>query len=124
MTASSEHESAVTVDSQEADSPWVPLCAAADVEAGCGTRVELAGQPPLAVFRLGDEFHVTADTCSHGNASLCDGFEENGEVECPWHAGKFNIRTGEATAFPATEPIRIYPARVRDGVVQAQVKPE
>jgi nitrite reductase/ring-hydroxylating ferredoxin subunit len=96
---------------------WVPLCAVADVEADCGKRVVIDDQPPVAVFRLGEEFCVTADTCSHGAASLCEGYVEDGQVECPWHAGKFDIRSGEATAFPAVEPIRVFRSCVRDGVV-------
>ena len=30
------------------------------------------------------------------------------EIECPLHGGCFNIRTGEATCPPATEPLATY----------------
>ena len=37
--------------------------------------------PALAVFRLGDEFFVTDDTCTHGDAFLSDGEVSSRAVE-------------------------------------------
>ena len=101
------------------DGRWTVLCAADDVPPDFGLRAEPDGPAAIAVFRLGDTFHATADTCTHGAASLCDGQVEDGQVECPWHAGRFDIRTGEATASPCTDPLRVYRTRVVDGSVQA-----
>ena len=47
-------------------------------------------------FRLGD----TSDVCTHGGASLSEGFVVGDEIECPWHSGRFCIRDGKATALP------------------------
>ncbi|RYE48512.1 MAG: non-heme iron oxygenase ferredoxin subunit [Hyphomicrobiales bacterium] len=104
---------------------WRPLCAADAVESGTPLRVVIDGLPPLAVFNLEDGFFVTDDTCTHGEASLCDGFVDGDEVECPWHSGKFCVRDGKATAFPATAPIRVYRTQVMDGKVciAASVEP-
>ncbi|MGV3654551.1 MAG: non-heme iron oxygenase ferredoxin subunit [Noviherbaspirillum sp.] len=96
---------------------WTPLCSVKEVGSDCGKRVEVDGLPPLAVFQVEGDFFVTSDTCSHGEASLCEGFLDGAEVECPWHAGKFDVRTGKAIAFPAVAPIKIYRTRVKDGVV-------
>lgn len=104
-------------EGNQSDGSWLALCAAQEVEPDNGKRVVVDGLPPLAVFLLEGEFFVVADTCSHGEASLCDGFVDGCEIECPWHAGKFDIRTGQATAFPAVEPIPIYRPSVRDGVI-------
>ena len=97
---------------------WRPLVATVDVDVGTPKKIDLPGRPPLAVFHLeGGEFCVTDDTCTHGEASLCDGFVEGDEVECPFHSGKFCVRDGRATAFPCEEPIRVYPVRLVDGQV-------
>ena len=80
-------------------------------------RVMLPGLEPLAVYHLDDGFYVTDDTCTHGQASLAQGCVEVGEVECPAHGGRFEIRTGIAVGFPAAIPIRCYPAKVSDGKV-------
>ena len=94
------------------------LCNTTQVEAGTGLQVILQGYPPLAVFHLNNgEFHVTADTCTHGNASLADGELEGEEVECPFHAGSFNVKTGAACSAPCHIPLRIYPSVVENGQV-------
>ena len=58
-----------------------PLCRAIDVEIGAPVRADVEGLPPLAVFHLEDGFYVIGDTCTHGEASLCDGFVEGDEIE-------------------------------------------
>jgi nitrite reductase/ring-hydroxylating ferredoxin subunit len=98
-------------------SAWRPVCSIGDVEIGTPRRVETEGLPPLAVFQLEDGYFVTDDTCTHGEASLCDGFVEGDEIECPFHSGKFCVKDGRATAFPAVDPIRAYPTRVIDNTV-------
>ena len=80
-------------------------------------RIEVPGRAPIALFRLADCFYATDDTCTHGAASLSDGFVENGEVECPYHSGRFDIRTGAATLYPCTVALRTYSAVVEDNEV-------
>jgi nitrite reductase/ring-hydroxylating ferredoxin subunit len=94
----------------------IALCAAADVEPGKATKVEVHGLV-LAVFNLDGAFYVTDDTCTHGPGSLSEGFVEGDEVECDFHNGKFNIKTGAVVAPPCMIPIKTYPAVVEDGRV-------
>lgn len=91
------------------------ICAVGDVSPGASLRVELDGLPPLAVFNLDGEYYVMNDTCSHGEASLCEGDIEDGEVECPWHNARFCIKSGRALTFPAVEAQRTYITAVEDG---------
>lgn len=86
----------------------VKLCARTAVEEGAPIRVVVEGFPPLAVYCLAEEIFITADTCTHGMASLCDGVQEGEEIECPYHGGAFNIKTGEAIAFPCVDPIQVF----------------
>lgn len=99
------------------------LCPTGDVEIGMPRRIVVEGLPPLAVFKLEDGYFVIADTCTHGQASLCEGFVEGDEIECAWHAGRFCIRDGRATAPPAVEPLRSWPARVVGGQVCIELEP-
>lgn len=100
-------------------SPLTPLCAVADVPTGGCRRIALPGRPPLAVFRIDSGIHVTDDTCTHGDASLCDGEIEDGLVECPYHQGAFDIATGKPAGAPCTIALRVYPVQVQDGQVLA-----
>ncbi len=100
---------------------WRALFEADFLEPGTPQRVVVDGLPPLVIFRLDDGCHVTDDTCTHGAASLAEGFVEGDEIECPWHSGRFCIKDGRATAMPAVEPIRVYKTRVIDGQVCIEI---
>ena len=55
-----------------------------------------AGQVgPCAVPRRG-RFYATADRCTHEEASLSDGWIQDGTIECPRHQGFFDIVSGKA----------------------------
>jgi ethylbenzene dioxygenase ferredoxin subunit len=91
------------------------LCAQAAVIEGQPLRVVVEGFPPLAVFKLESEYFVTEDTCTHGMASLCDGYQDGEEIECPYHGGAFNIKSGEPVSFPCTTALKVFKTVLRDG---------
>jgi len=95
------------------------LIAIDDIESGEATKVE-AGGLTLAIFRVNDEFYVTNDTCTHGPGSLSEGELDGYEIECDFHQGCFDIRTGEVTAPPCTMPLKVYTTVVRDGRVMIE----
>ena len=49
---------------------------------------------------------------------------EKGEIECPLHAGRFDIKTGKATAPPCVDDIKTYPVRVEGGEIQVKLTPQ
>lgn len=100
---------------------FLPLCKTSEIEPGTSLRVEPDNLPALAIFNLDGEYFVINDTCSHGDASLCEGEIEDGEVECPWHNAKFCIKTGKALTFPAVEAQKTYLTRIVDGEVGIEV---
>jgi biphenyl 2,3-dioxygenase ferredoxin subunit len=83
------------------------LCRREDVEVGKAIRVE-KGAVTLAVFNLGGEFFVTDDLCTHGPGSLSEGCIEGDIVECDFHSGAFNIRTGAVVAAPCMVALKTY----------------
>ena len=99
------------------------LCHIADLAAGDILRVETDGLPPVAVFNLDGAFYAIDDTCSHGQASLADGDIDGDLVECPFHGGCFEIKTGLPAGAPCTEPIARYDLLVEDSAVFALVAP-
>jgi anthranilate 1,2-dioxygenase ferredoxin subunit len=92
------------------------LCAAAEVAEDAPLRVERDGFV-YAVFTSGGRHFVTADACTHGPGSLSEGYVEGGEVECPFHQGRFDLATGRPTAPPCTEPVRTWTAHLVEGQV-------
>jgi nitrite reductase/ring-hydroxylating ferredoxin subunit len=96
------------------------LCRTDEVAEGAALRVE-ANDTAYAVFNLEGVFYVLDDLCSHGPGSLSEGFVEGDVIECPFHQGQFNIRTGEVVMPPCMIPQRTYPAMVEDGKVTIEV---
>ena len=85
----------------------IELCKVEDVRAGEVRRVE-AGNLTLAVYNLDGEFWVTDDACTHGPGSMSEGFVEGDVIECNFHNGQFNIKTGEVVSPPCMVPIKTY----------------
>ncbi len=94
----------------------IELCSTSDVDIGTAIKVETQGLV-LAVFNVNDAFYVTDDTCTHGPGSLSEGYITDDVVECDFHNGAFNIRTGEVVAPPCMIPLKTYRTIVEDGKV-------
>jgi len=94
---------------------WVRVAAMADVAEGnvLGVRV---GEREIALYHLpGGEFHASDNVCTHEYALLSDGWLENGCIECPLHAGQFDIRTGKAMCAPVDRPIAKFEIKAEGG---------
>ena len=100
----------------------IPVCDAGEVPVGEVRKAETAGLV-LAVFNLDGEFYVTDDHCTHGPGSLSEGFVDGDCIECNFHQGVFNIKTGAVVQPPCIVPVRTYPAVVEDGVVYIEYEP-
>lgn len=98
----------------------VELCSADDVAAGAAIKVETEGLI-LAVYNVDGEYYVTDDVCTHGPGSLSEGYIDGDVVECNFHNGQFNIKTGEVVAPPCMIPIKTYPTSVEGGKVFIEV---
>lgn len=92
------------------------LCRTDEVEVGKAIKIE-KGDVSLAVFNLHGEFFVTDDTCTHGPGSLSEGCITGDVVECDFHNGAFNIRTGAVVAPPCVVPLKTYPVHIETGRV-------
>jgi len=98
----------------------VELCKTDDVAVGTALRVE-AGGVTVAVFNIEGQFYVTDDACTHGPGSLSEGYIDGDVVECNFHNGQFDIKTGEVVSPPCMIPVKTYPTTVESGVVLIEV---
>ena len=96
--------------------PRIPLCKTEDVPIGEARKVETAGLT-LAVYNVDSAFYVTDDNCTHGPGSLSEGLLEGDVIECNFHQGRFNVRTGEVVLPPCMVPVKTYKTVVEDAVV-------
>ena len=103
-------------------STWTAVAAETDLFEGAGIGVQVQGHH-IALFSIEGQAYATDNYCTHGNALLCDGFIEGHEVECPFHQGRFDVRTGAVTCGPASEPVRSWPVKIEGGRVFLQETP-
>ena len=63
------------------------------------------GDQAVLLARVGDEVLATGATCTHYSGPLDQGALEGDTVRCPLHHACFSLRSGEALAAPAFDPI-------------------
>jgi NADPH-dependent 2,4-dienoyl-CoA reductase/sulfur reductase-like enzyme/nitrite reductase/ring-hydroxylating ferredoxin subunit len=60
---------------------------------------------PVVVAKHGDEIFAIGSQCTHYGGPLGEGLRVGDTVRCPWHHACFSLRTGEALAAPALNPV-------------------
>jgi len=99
---------------------WEPVAATDEIEVGRVKVVEAGGRR-IALCHTEEGWYAIDDLCTHDGGPLDQGEIFGHEIECPRHGARFDIRTGRPTRLPAVRPVRSYPTRVRDGVVEVEV---
>jgi len=60
--------------------------------------------------------------CTHAECPLTDGWLEGTSLRCACHGALFDLETGVALQGPAERPLRLYPTRVVDGRLEAELR--
>lgn len=97
----------------------IRACSVDDIAPGNCLLLPL--ETPISIFNIDGEFLAIDDTCTHADASLADGFIDDGCVECPVHSALFNLRTGAPLGPPASEPLRTHPVTIEGTEVFVEV---
>ena len=95
---------------------WTDVAGIDDLFEGASVEVRPRGLE-IALHCIDGVPYATDNVCTHGAGSLCEGWLEGFEIECPLHQGRFDVRDGRALCAPAIEAIRVYPAKVEAGRV-------
>jgi nitrite reductase/ring-hydroxylating ferredoxin subunit len=106
--------------SQPVSATRIRLCRADEIEPGRALKVE-HGDLALAVYNVDGAFFVSDDACTHGPGSLSEGDLYGDVIECNFHGGQFNVRTGAVVAPPCMVPIKTYKAVVEGGEIFIEV---
>ena len=80
-----------------------------------------AGGKEIALYNIGGEIYATDNVCTHAFAMLTDGWLDGEVIECPLHAGRFEVKTGKGLGPPIPCDIKTYPVRVAGNDVQVKV---
>jgi nitrite reductase/ring-hydroxylating ferredoxin subunit len=100
----------------------VRIASTSELAAGDMTSVQ-AGEHELLLARVGEEYFALDNLCTHAEGWLDMGYllAESCEVRCPLHEGRFDLRTGQPTNEPATEPVNAYRTEVVGGDVFVEI---
>ena len=95
----------------------------ADVPEG-GMLVGHVGDEAVLVARVGSDLFAIGAHCTHYHGPLSEGLIVGHTVRCPWHHAHFCLRTGEALAAPAIDPVGAWRVEEQDGkIVVAGARP-
>src|SRR5712675_378718 len=76
----------------------------------------------VIVVRQGENIFAIGATCTHYNGPLAEGLVVGETIRCPWHHARFSLRTGEAEAAPALNPISCFVVQREGGKVRLDRK--
>jgi len=96
---------------------WKRVALVKDISSDTGTLRVIVDDEAVCLYNVDGSICATQDKCPHGNASLADGYIENGTIECPLHQGVFDIRSGQPLCPPVTTAIKTYDVKVEDEAI-------
>ena len=97
---------------------WMDVCPVEEFPVGDTKTVYLGGKM-VGIYNIKGELYAMNNRCTHARGPLTEGTIDHEEctVVCPWHYGKFDIKTGQAIDGLVNTPVETYQVEVRDGVI-------
>jgi chlorite dismutase len=102
----------------ETHEAWVEACPLDELAPGERKTVFLEGKM-VGLFNIGGTIYALNNRCTHARGPLTEGTinVEECTVVCPWHYGKFDLRSGAALDGVVRKPVETYQVEVRDGLI-------
>ena len=85
------------------------------------TRQVEANGKRIAIFNVDGQFFALDNSCTHKGGPLAEGQVSGHEVTCPWHGGRFDIRTGEVVGPPPQQAVARHGVRVTGSDIEVEV---
>jgi nitrite reductase/ring-hydroxylating ferredoxin subunit len=99
---------------------WATVAKLSELAPGDVRGVEI-GDTSIALYNLDGEIRATDNICTHAFALLSDGWLDGDCIECPLHAGRFDVRTGKALGPPVDDDIKVYPVQIVGDDIQVKL---
>jgi chlorite dismutase len=111
------------VSPDEAHEAWVEVCPLDELAPGETKTVFLEGKM-VGLFNIGGTIYGLNNRCTHARGPLTEGVINAAEctVVCPWHYGKFDLKTGAAIDGLVRKPLDTYQVEIRDGMVYVGIR--
>lgn len=99
---------------------YMKVAKTTEIEAGQARLVDVKGRS-IALFNVDGQFFALDNTCTHKGGPLAEGEISGHEVACPWHRGRFDVRTGEVVGPPPQRAVVRYGVRVTGTDIEVEV---
>jgi NAD(P)H-dependent nitrite reductase small subunit len=96
-------------------SEFVRVAELSEITEGLGRVVEFEGTL-VALFKVGQDVFAIENECPHNGGPLGDGTLDGAVLTCPWHAWRFDLRTGRAVHAPIVR-VPTWRVRIEGGAV-------
>ncbi len=73
----------------------------------------------IAVARYEGVLYAVDNICTHDEGELGAGDVVKGQIQCPRHGARFDLKTGNATQMPAVIGIKTYRIKIENGDILA-----
>jgi nitrite reductase/ring-hydroxylating ferredoxin subunit len=99
---------------------WVKATEASALPPGQMVGLEVGGKA-VCVYNVDGQFYATSNICTHAFTLLSEGYLDGQMIECPLHAGTFDVTTGAGQGPPITCDLEIFPVRLVGDEVQVDI---
>ena len=109
-------------DVELSNAKWHDVCAVGELDAEFPLGVDIEGQR-VGVFKVGEDVHALEDICPHAYALLSQGYQDNGQIECPLHGALFEIASGKSLNDIGQRDLSCHRVKLEHGRVFIQLTP-
>ena len=95
---------------------FLKACAESEISEGMVKSIELSKRP-LAIAKFQGIIYAVDDICTHDGGDLGEGDIVKGQIQCPRHGARFDLKTGQVTRMPAVFGINTYEVKIENGSV-------
>jgi nitrite reductase/ring-hydroxylating ferredoxin subunit len=101
---------------------FVKAAKVSDVSNGKMRLVTVAGED-ICLINSGGSFYAIEELCTHEDGPMHEGHLEDGNVVCPWHQARFDVKTGKVDPETdwAKKDLRIFKVKVEGEDVLVEV---
>ena len=75
----------------------------------------------FCVGHLEDGLFALQNSCPHASGPLGEGELLGGQIECPRHGARFDVKTGKVTCLPAVIPVKTYEVKIEGEEIKVKV---
>jgi nitrite reductase/ring-hydroxylating ferredoxin subunit len=96
---------------------FVTVATLGQVPPGRVVCVDCSGTP-VSLANVDGSIYAFAAYCTHQLALLEEGELDGTAINCPWHAGSFDVVTGRVLSPPPTRALATYPVQLLGNDIQ------